>query len=239
MKSASKSKFLALPALSLMILAGLAGNVSAQTGGYGTPTNANPAAAEVAPNPANPNSGQSSYSTDDNSRTGSRPFPESSRNETRSGEFYRPSRPGVIGSDANEGERPAYVPPVSQQAAPANRAAAPAANSTNTNTSQAPQTQAPQQTMPNITVNGDQTDKPTINIIMPLESPTPVPDGDDPLGRDSVYRDVIITDNNDKDASEIPLWALGGGIAILLAVFASFATWWVIRRRNQAGYSQY
>lgn len=239
-KSASRKNILALPVLSLMLLAGLSGNATAQTGGIGTPSNSNPSAAEVIPNPVNPNSGQSSFSdTDTRSTPGSRPFPESSRTDTRSSEFYRSARPGIVGSDANQGERPAYVP--QRQVAPTNRSDAGSANNTSTNTSQAPQTQAPQapQSAPDIKINSDTSEQPTINIILPTASPEPVSDAEDPLGRDRVYQDVIVNDRDDDDAADMTLWAIWGGLALVLAAFASFATWWVIKRRREAGYGQY
>ncbi len=197
----------------------------------------------------------------------SRPFPESSGMNTRPNDMARPASPGVPGSSSNEGQRPGYVPSLptnqsyTQQAQPntqANQQNTQTRSNTQTNTqtnaNQQPNsssTQAPLQTpMPsmitapgsNVRINGGDS-QPEINIVTPSAAPS-VMDADDPLGRDEVYQQLTVNevdDANDADAlsvAGIPLWAMWSSLAILLAGFAAFATWWVMKNRQETPYEK-
>lgn len=208
------------------------------------------------------------YTTPNTNNTGSfntaqsRPFPESSGMNTTPNNMARPASPGVPGSSSNEGQRPGYVPSLptnqsyTQQAQPNQQNTQTRPNTqtnTQTNTTQQPNpstTQAPLQTpMPsmmtapgsNVRINGG--DSPEINIVTPSAAPS-VMDADDPLGRDEVYQQLTVNevdDANDADnlsIAGVPLWAMWSSLAVLLAGFAAFATWWVMKSRQESPYEK-
>lgn len=223
--------------------------------GVGSPSQPDVSAPEVQTNPINPRAGQNSFA-DPFPGTGSsntRPFPESRSNTNM---FYKPAKPGVIGSSANEGVRPVVPPPVAPQgAAPRTQTntqtgtqpriqiipgdsqpnlqvtpPSPANKTEVTITETAPEAPASVQRPPKIEIHGSD-GYPKINVN--AEGGPPI--YADEMAHDALFAEQTLVVDQDDDDDDMPithvvLWSV---MSVLLMLLASVATWFVIRRRRE------
>jgi hypothetical protein len=226
--------------------------------GVGSPSSSYVNAPEVMPNPVNPNSGQSSYRTtspSSNRATNTRPFPET---RGRTNMFYESSKPGIVGSSANEGVRQ----PTTYNTVPGNAPTTAVSRSTGGNPSNqvspAPvniSVPAPAATPATQTTTVTVTQASPEVLAPPVLPPTRIEihgsDGGTSVnvnaeGSPPVYADeaaaqalmaeerTTIVDNNDNDDNHVPitnlvLWSL---LSVCLMGLAAFATYLVIKRRE-------